>query len=277
VNDHSGTFDYNYDIFGHRKTETMNFTGLNDKITFHNSFDVLGRRIENTVIVGQQENNVTNWTCNNIGQVATILQDGNLVNYLYNLSGQRTGIETNGIYQSALSYDGAGHFAGIHYQNPAGGTLAKYGLMWDTAGRIVEATINSEHAQYDYDVASQLTAATYDKLPAENYEYDLNGNRKNFAIGKNNQLTNDGEFKYTYDAEGNHVSKISKKSRTEYFWDHRNRLVKVIADGRMVEYVYDYQNRLVKRNDEFFVHDGWQIVFTLDEKSNIQDRYLWGT
>ena len=41
MNDHSGTFDYDYDILGHRKTETMNFIGLNDKITFYNSFDVL--------------------------------------------------------------------------------------------------------------------------------------------------------------------------------------------------------------------------------------------
>ncbi len=28
------------------------------------------------------------------------------------------------------------------------------------------------------------------------------GNRKNFATGRNNQLTFDGEFRYTYDDEG---------------------------------------------------------------------------
>jgi RHS repeat-associated protein len=136
--------------------------------------------------------------------------------------------------------------------------------------------LNDELAQYGYDATSQLTDATYEKLPTESYQYDLNGNRKNFVTGKNNQLTNDGVFKYTYDSEGNRVIKISKKSRTDYFWDHRNCLVKVIIDGKMVKYVYDYQNRLVKRNDEFFVHDGWQIVLTLDSERKVNEHFLWG-
>jgi RHS repeat-associated protein len=89
-------------------------------------------------------------------------------------------------------------------------------------------------------------------------------------------LTSDGVFKYTYDNEGNRTAKVSKKSRTEYFWDHRNRLVKVVADGKIVEYVYDHLNRLLRRNDEFFVHDGWQIVLTLDSKGKIKEQFLWG-
>jgi RHS repeat-associated protein len=40
--------------------------------------------------------------------------------------------------------------------------------------------------------------------------------------------------------------------------------------------VYDHLNRLLRRNDEFFVHDGWQIVLTLDSKGKIKDQYLWG-
>jgi len=40
-------------------------------------------------------------------------------------------------------------------------------------------------AQYGHDATSQLTSAVYDKLPEpvrpdELYEYDANGNRKNF-------------------------------------------------------------------------------------------------
>jgi RHS repeat-associated protein len=55
-----------------------------------------------------------------------------------------------------------------------------------------------------------------------------------------------------------------------------NRLVKVLDNGKSVEYNYDYRNRLVRRNDELFVHDGWQIVLTLDSKGKITDRNLWG-
>ena len=107
------------------------------------------------------------------------------------------------------------------------------------------------------------------------YEYDANGNRKNFETGKNNQLTSDGEFCYSYDDEGNRIEKRSKDSSTRYEWDHRNRLVKVVDNGKSVEYDYDYQNRLVRRNDELFVHDGWQIVCSL-KNGKIEHRYLWG-
>jgi YD repeat-containing protein len=130
-------------------------------------------------------------------------------------------------------------------------------------------------AKYGYDATSQLISVDHDKLPKELYEYDANGNRKNFETGKNNQLTSDGVFRYTYDDEGNRVSKVSKNSKTEYFWDHRNRLVRVVDNGKSVEYDYDYRNRLVRRNDELFVHDGWQIACSF-ANGKIEHRYLWG-
>jgi RHS repeat-associated protein len=42
-----------------------------------------------------------------------------------------------------------------------------------------------------------------------------------------------------------------------------------------VGYVYDYQNRLVKRNDEFLVHDEWQIICSL-KNNKVSHYYLWG-
>ncbi|MDR2440943.1 MAG: hypothetical protein LBE12_16405, partial [Planctomycetaceae bacterium] len=70
---------------------------------------------------------------------------------------------------------------------------------------------------------------------------------------------------FEYNGEGNRISKGS----TKYYWDHRNRLVKVETPQETVEYVYDYKNRLVKRStskgSEFFVHDNWHIVLTLDK------------
>jgi RHS repeat-associated protein len=109
----------------------------------------------------------------------------------------------------------------------------------------------------------------------------LNGIRKNFETGKNNQVTSDGEFRYTYDDEGNRISKTSLTTgeKTAYNWDHRNRLIGVaIGSGwkkQQVQYRYDYMNRLTHRNDELFVHDGWQVVCSL-KNGKIVDRYLWG-
>jgi uncharacterized protein RhaS with RHS repeats len=90
-------------------------------------------------------------------------------------------------------------------------------------------------------------------------------------------LTSDGDFCYTYDNEGNRIEKKSLKSNetVKYEWDHRNRLVKVTTLKETVGYVYDYLNRMIKRNDEFWVHDGWQIVASL-KNNKITHRYLWG-
>jgi DNA polymerase-3 subunit beta len=39
-----------------------------------------------------------------------------------------------------------------------------------------------------------------------------------------------------------------------------------------VMYTYDHQNRMTRRNNEFVVHDGWQIVLMLDAKGKVKDR-----
>jgi len=49
----------------------------------------------------------------------------------------------------------------------------------------------------------------------------------------------------------------------------------VLDNGKSVEYNYDYHNRLVCRNDELFLHDGWQIACSL-RNGRIEHRYLWG-
>ncbi len=64
----------------------------------------------------------------------------------------------------------------------------------------------------------------------ESYSYDANGNRtmSGYSTTANNQLTTDGTYNYTYDDEGNRLTrtKISNGKIEEYIWDHRNRLPK---------------------------------------------------
>ena len=47
------------------------------------------------------------------------------------------------------------------------------------------------------------------------------------------------------------------------------------VDDGVTVFDYDYQNRLVRRNDELFVHDGWQIACSINN-GKIGHRYLWG-
>ena len=61
------------------------------------------------------------------------------------------------------------------------------------------------------------------------FSYDANGNRTDpgYVTGSNNQLTNDGVWTYTYDAEGN-LRKKSKGASAEtwtYAYHNENHLV----------------------------------------------------
>ena len=190
---------------------------------------------------------------------------------------------TNKVFDTLYQYDGMGRLTDLTHVS-GDKVFADYDFGWDIANRITGFDFtylgdkDEKSAEYGYDKTSQLVSADYNAFqPNESYDYDANGNRKKFETGANNQLTSDGAFRYTYDDEGNRIEKaaIANNSKTVYQWDHRNRLVNVVMPKETVGYVYDHRNRLVKRNDEFFVHDEWQIVASL-KNGKIAHRYLWG-
>ena len=65
------------------------------------------------------------------------------------------------------------------------------------------------------------------------------------------RLTSDGVFNYTYDTEGNRLTRTrisgaaADDYRTEYVWDHRNRLTGVVLKN----------NSLVKKRELFYEYD----------------------
>lgn len=121
-----------------------------------------------------------------------------------------------------------------------------------------------------------------------------------YVTGLANRLTNDGTFTYTYDNEGNMLTRTrisaaaADDKLTEYAWDHLNRLTKVTfknnasAVTQSVTYTYDAQGRRVKRafdangaaaggvSNEFFAYDGDQLSLTFGHAGELTHRYLHG-
>jgi RHS repeat-associated protein len=154
---------------------------------------------------------------------------------------------------------------------------------------------------YSYDQTSQLVGATHTSHANETYGFDANGNRNTsgFTTGTNNQTTAGLGFTYTYDDEGNRITKTETSTGKveEYTWDHRNRLTKVVfrnssggAIVKQVDYEYDAYNRLVRRTfdadgagagaatNQYWVYDeGINAVLQFDgsSASNLSHRYLW--
>jgi len=275
------------DLDRNEKT-VMQLTGLEMPITFENTFDEANRRTQVTAKIGDRVDFVNQYAYDALGRVTGISQGEKRVDYAYNAAGQRTAASVfagaNKVFDTLYGYDGMGRLTGLTHAN-GDKVFADYDYSWDIANRITGFDFSylgekdEKTAEYGYDQTSQLVSADYNAFqPNEAYQYDTNGNRKNFETGKNNLLTSDGEFRYTYDGEGNRVEKmsISTGEKTQYTWDHRNRLTQVVTPKESVVYAYDYLNRMTRRNSEFVVHDGWQIVLILDTKGKVKDRNLWG-
>ncbi|WP_162006865.1 RHS repeat-associated core domain-containing protein [Roseimaritima sediminicola] len=200
--------------------------------------------------------------------------------------------------------------------------LAGYVFGYDQDNRLVEFASyrDGTETSYAYDSRDQLTSATtaaiaglsqpFGLASSESYDFDAGGNRKSSggqsqtAADTHNQLQTDGTYNYTYDDEGNTLSKTSIATRevTEYAWDHRNRLVLVTerasAGGtitQQVQFIYDtFDQRVGKRvdsdgdgtwdRDEAFVWaDGQTVLQFVDgdgeavsESFRVANRYLYG-
>ncbi|MDO4584594.1 MAG: hypothetical protein Q4D62_10885, partial [Planctomycetia bacterium] len=155
----------------------------------------------------------------------------------------------------------------------------------------------------NHPLLGQLIDADYanQNLNDESYFYDENGNRivangDNYTTGINNELTSDSTYTYTYDSEGNRLTKTNSTHRELYTWDYRNRLTKVTQqeynstteewqDIQIVEYTYDYNNVWIRKtldtnadgtadSKSIFIPENYQTTIQIDDDT-ITHHYLW--
>ena len=324
IGDGDYDFDYTYSIFGNLTSTTQDLTGLTDDVVFNYSYDVLGRQTSVATSVGTNDDYVNTYSYDNLGRITQITQDGvtggnavaeKRIDYAYSDDATRTTISrfadlggTKAVAATEHIFDQLGRRTDIVHQRGAT-EFADYDLTWDAGSQITDFDFtslvgNDGTGDYTYDDTGQLTDADYDFQTDETYTYDDNGNRTNtgYTTGDHNRLTSDGTYNYTYDNEGNVLTKtnISTSESVEYTWDHRNRLTKVTFKNssstatKIVEYAYDHGQRLVRKTldtnadgtieeSRVFAHDNGQIVLDFQKtgtaaasNSDLAHRYLWG-
>ena len=115
------------------------------------------------------------------------------------------------------------------------------------------------------DIITNTVGNAFVPLTPETFGYDVDGN-----------LTNDGRWTLTWDAENRLVAMTSlatapagSKRKLEFAYDHQGRRIeKLVSTNNGSSYVAQRTNR--------FAYDSWNLVATLNPQSAILQSYLWG-
>ncbi len=129
---------------------------------------------------------------------------------------------------------------------------------------------------FSYDDLQRLTAGGTAGSP-ESYTYDPEGNRTASHLSAGhvtdiaNRLTEDDQFTYLYDANGNLTSKMDKVTlqTTSYTYDAQDQLIRIdFPDLTVAEYRYDGLGRRIEKDANGtltrYVYDGEDILLEFD-------------
>ena len=120
----------------------------------------------------------------------------------------------------------------------------------------------------------------------ESYSYDAVGNRLSslgvspYAYNTSNELTSKPSVTFTYDRDGNTLTKVDSTGTTTYNWDFENRLSSVVlpGSGGTVSFKYDPYGRRVQKTSSAattnYVYDGANTLEEVDGSGSVVARYV---
>jgi len=141
------------------------------------------------------------------------------------------------------------------------------------------------NAGYAYDALYELTQVTQGATTTESYTYDAVGNRLSslglspYNYGISNELLSKPGVNFTYDSNGNTLSKSDSTGTTTYGWDFENRLASVTLPGTggTVTFKYDPFGRRVQKSSPSgttnYLFDGLNVLEEVDNSGNVLARY----
>jgi RHS repeat-associated protein len=262
---------YTYDQRNRVKTADNAGTPNTSDVVLTYAYDGAGNVLSLADTINGQAGGLNSYQYDDASNMTEVTQTGSgiqakRVDLTYNAVGLFSTIKrysdlagTQLVAGTTYGYDNLDRLTSLVHQNAASATLASYSPTYNDAGQITQVVEGSGTDHYTYDNNGQLTAASYTNpsQPAESYTYDANGNRtassgqgSTVLTGPGNRLLSDDTYLYTYDNEGNLITRteIATGNVREYQWDFRNRLTAIIdldASANVlqrIDYTYDAFN-----------------------------------
>ena len=228
------------------------------------------------------------------GRLSSLRDDaGGIFAFAYDAATDRmTGLSRPNGVNDALSY--LESVLTVRNASLGGSARSQAAYTLDSLARRTSLTdLDGSHA-FTHDPANRLTSATHPAasgLAAESFAYDAVGNRTSWigsplgsvSYDAGMQLTSDGTYDYTYDANGNLTERRNRGTGgvTRYTWSDAGRLTSVTApSGATSTYRYDAFGRRLETNDNGtirrFVYSGWNLANEFDAANALRATYTAG-
>ena len=260
------------------------------------TYDAAGRRTS----VSDQLGYRLDYTYNSDGLLASVVEAGvgEKVHYTYD-DQQRLVKKTlgNGVY-TENEYDIAGRLVRVTNYSADHAVLSQFDYEFDTLNRRTKMTTADGAWTYGYDKSGQLVSARFASTKPEladkeiTYTYDKAGNRiketvgnaaADYTVNTMNQYTQAGNMTFTYDADGNLISKSDGASTWQYQYNEENRLISTTGPEGTSEYHYDGLGNLTAVTENgttkhYLVDPAGlgNVVGEYDEAGNLLTRYDHG-
>ena len=290
VTDPTGTYQFTFDNMGRLTGTTTGYAFLAGRnFTTSYGYDAASNRTSFT----DPDSGSTGYVYDTLNRLQTLTPpaaiSGGSFGFGYDALSRRTSLTRPNSVNTSYSYDNLSRLLSV--------THAKGGVTLDGATYTVDNAGNRNSkadlyagvtTNYGYDNIYELLSATQGASTTESYTYDPVGNRLSNLSGSgwsnntSNELTSRPGVTYTYDNNGNTLTKTDSTGTTIYTWDFENRLTSVTlpGSGGTVSFKYDPLGRRIYKSSSngtsIFAYDGDNLVEETNGAGAAVARYSQG-
>ncbi len=287
VSDPAGTYQFAYDNLGRLTGTTTDYSFLTSR-TFTNGYqyDAASNRTRFTDPEGGQ----TDYVYDALNRLTSLTNfSAQTFNFSYDALGRRTQLTRPNGVNTDYTYDNLSRLLSVLHKLGAQ-TIDGATYSVDAVGNRTSKLnhINSITETYSYDAIYQLTQVVQDgTTTTEAYSYDKVGNRlstvsdSGWTYNNSNQLVSRPGVTYSYDHNGNTLTKTDASGSTQYAWDYENRLTSVtLPNQSVVSFKYDPMGRRIQKASASgtinYAYDGADSVEEVDTTGVVLARYAMG-
>src|SRR5580700_9689134 len=290
VNDPTGTYAFAYDNMGRLIGTTTSYSFLTSR-SFANAYtyDAASNRTGLT----DPESGSTTYSYDTLNRLTSLAPPSAFgsgsFGFSYDALSRRTQMTRPNSVTTNYSYDNLSRLTSVLHQL-SGSTIDGASYTLDSAGNRTSKTdyLAGVTSNYTYDAIYQLTQVTKANNTTESYSYDAVGNRtaslgvSSYTTNASNEMTATSNASYTYDSNGNTLTKTVGSNTTSYSWDFENRLTSVTlpGSGGIVSFKYDpLGHRIYKSSTSgtsVFAYDGNNLAEETNATGGVVARYSQG-